>query len=103
MTNVTPLPQPAPFDEFWRMWKILDRNIGKTACRQLYGQITNGGAHVAPIIGGEKTPLFLCADAETINRGARAYKDAMVRQDTETRFICTPIVWLRQGRWEDYE
>lgn len=97
--------ETTPFDEFWHVWKVLDRNMQKGLCRLRFDAITSPEGFKTTMLDreGNRVPAHWKATPEDIVSGARAYKEACLRRDTKPEFVVTPAVFLNQGRWMDYE
>ncbi len=103
MTVPIPIPIPAtdPFDALWDLWKSMGRRVGKAQARALYREIIGGGLKTTSIVDGHRISLDLHATAEEIHAGGVAYRDMIIRTDTEVQFTKTLPVWLNQARYED--
>ena len=74
--------------------------------RAKWDAITNGGLHTT-IRDNESNSMkvTLQADPEDIIRGAKAYHQSLLMDDSvpDLRFAAGAQVWLNQGRWEDLD
>ena len=95
-------PAPATFDDLWDIWKSMGRRVGNAQARALYEQITSGGMDTTSMVDGHRVALRLVATPEEIMEGAKAYRDMIIRTDTEVCFTKTLPVWLNQARYEDW-
>lgn len=112
MTNVVQFAQATAkdsFDEFWLFFPA-PRRQQKALCKAKWDAITNGGlkTKVLDRDSNSYVEIFLQATPADIIAGVKRYDEKM-RDKNGTygsykdggKFICSPAVWLNQGRWDD--
>jgi len=70
---------------FSKCWDEAPKKIGKKAALRAY-----------------KTALK-DTDADMLLEGIKAYSAKVKSEQTDAKYICHPVTWLNQGRWEDVE
>lgn len=85
---ITPEPRrpkksSTPSDAFDRFWAAVPRKIGRKACEAKFAIAAR------------------TVDPERLIAAMQRYADRCREQGTEERYICHPLTWLNQGRWDD--
>ena len=70
---------------FSKCWENSPKRIGKKAALRAYKAALKD------------------TDADTLLAGIKAYSAKVKSEQTDEKYICHPVTWLNQGRWEDVE
>ena len=70
---------------FSKWWENAPKKVGKKASLRAYRAALKD------------------TDADTLLAGIKAYSAKVKSEQTDEKYICHPVTWLKQGRWEDVE
>ena len=70
---------------FSKWWENAPKKVGKKASLRAYRAALKD------------------TDADTLLAGIKAYSAKVKSEQTDEKYICHPVTWLNQGRWEDRE